>query len=94
LLRTSTSVVTPPLTSSLSKKLEKDILKHASRIRLNQSNYSFTRQESSSKSHTSSNSSAPMNHPKKQNSTSVKSSKSMSLVSVNNTRNRICQPRK
>ncbi len=91
MLRTSTRVITPPIPPSSSKKLEKDILKHASRIRLNQSNYSFTRQESSSKSHTtknistSSNSSAPMNHPKKENRTSVKSSKSMSLVSVNNT---------
>jgi hypothetical protein len=70
----------PPTSTTSSRKLEKDILKHASRIRINNSS---NRRQSSSKSHTSADKSTRMNHPNKENRT-IKSSNFISLVSVNN----------
>jgi hypothetical protein len=93
LLRTSTIAVAPIPTPS-PKKLEKDILKHASRIRTRHINDYFARHQNSFKSPTNeyttsvSNSPTRSNQPKKRTKI-IKPSKTISLVSVNNTENKI-----
>ena len=88
------TIAVVPSTSPSPKKVEKDILKHASRIRTNHLKDYFARQQKPFPSYAGdhvpsiSNSPTRTNHPKK--CTSIpKQPKSISLVSVHNIRNKI-----
>jgi len=91
-LRTSTVAVAPIITTPSPKKIEKDILTHASRIRTNHIKDSFLRHQNALRSQTNqhisyvSNSPPRIKHQTKQNQI-LKPSKSISLVSVDNTQN-------
>ncbi len=93
LLRSSTVAVVPTVTTPSSKKIEKDILKHASRIRTNQNRDSLSHSHNSRRSRTSerlssmSKSPTRIHHQNKLN-TVFKPTRSISLVSSDNPQNK------
>ena len=82
LLRTSTIAVVPTSTTPSSKKIEKDILKHASRIRTNQIRDPFLRHQPTEQIPSIPNSPTRIQPPHYRRSKTVKPSKTISLVSV------------
>lgn len=82
LLRTSTIAVVPTSITPSSKRIEKDIIKHASRIRTNQIRDSSFRQQPTEQIPLISSSPTRIQPSQNRRSRTVKPSKTISLVSV------------